>query len=544
MEQRRNRRLVDGWNFADVWETIASVAPEEPALVHGSTRRTWAEFDRRAGGVASTILTHRLGRQAKVAQYLYNCSEYMESVFAAFKAGLVPVNTNYRYVDGELVYLWDNADVGAVVFHGAFEERIERIRGSLSGVQLWLWVQDSDRSCPSWAVPYEEAAAAVETVRSVRSGDDLLLLYTGGTTGSPKGVMWRQDDLYNSFSQNAWRDPTNPDLAAVAARVEARRRPVGLPACPLMHGTGLFGAMGQLSQAGTVVTVPSTRFDVNELLDTVERERVNVLYIVGDAFAKPIASAIEAEPERWELSSLIAIISSGVMLSEATKTSLLGRSQRLRIIDALSSSEAMGAATSVSSSGGTAETATFTLGEHTRVIADDGSDVVPGSGAVGLLAVAGHQPLGYYKDPAKSAATFRDIGGQRYSVPGDYATVAADGTLTLLGRGSGCINTGGEKVFPEEVEEALKQHTEVRDAAVIGLPDDRFGEVVVALVELEDGTSIEPRSLIDHVRETLAAYKAPRTVLIVESIDRAPNGKIPYARHRERALELPSVTDC
>ena len=536
--------MTVGWTFADVWEAIADELPDAQALVHAGTKRTWSEFDRRADGVAATLLAAGLGREESVAQYLYNGNEYLESVFGAFKVGLPPVNTNYRYVEDELVYLWDNGDVGAVVFHGTFADRIAGIRDRVPRVRLWLWVDDGSGPCPDWATPYEDAATAA-TERTVapwgRSGDDLFLMYTGGTTGMPKGVMWRQDDLYNNFSETLWKDPPVADLDAVRQRIRERRRPVSLPACPLMHGTGSFNAFQALAQGGSVVTLAGRHFDVVELLDTVQRERVNVLVIVGDAFGKPILRALDAEPERWDLSSVIAVVSSGVMWSVETKEGLLRHHRRMMLVDAFSSSEAIGMGMSVAGKGETARTARFAVGERARVVTEDGRDVVPGSGEAGLVAVGGYQPVGYYKDPDKTARTFREIDGRRYSIPGDWATVEADGTLTLLGRGSQCINTGGEKVFPEEVEEVLKVHPAVADAVVVGVPDEKFGEAVVAMVEPLPGWSVEDADLIGHVKEHLAAYKAPRRVLTVATVGRAPNGKVDYRRLRDEALaRLPS----
>ncbi|HET7651548.1 MAG TPA: acyl-CoA synthetase [Acidimicrobiales bacterium] len=528
-----------GWNFADVWERIADTIPDAPALTHADTRRTWAEFDRRADGVARTLLDNGAQRQDKVAQYLYNCSEYMESVFATFKAGLAPVNTNYRYVDDELVYLWDNADVVAVVFHGTFSERIAGLRDRVPRIVTWLWVDDGAGPCPEWATPYETAAtsASERTVPAHgRSGDDLLLLYTGGTTGMPKGVMWRQDDLYNNFSLAIWHDPPAPDLDAVTARVKERIGPVDMPACPLMHGTGLFSGMQQLCQGGSVVTLTARHLDVDELLDTIERERVNVLAMVGDAFGKPILRALDADPGRWDISSLIAIVSSGVMFSIETKQGLLKHHGGMLIVDAFSSSEALGMGQSVTGRDMPTRTARFTVGERARVITDDGRDVVPGSGEIGRVAVGGFQPVGYYKDEAKSDATFKVIDGKRYSIPGDYATVEADGTLTLMGRGSVCINTGGEKVFPEEVEEVLKLHAAVRDAVVVGVPDEKFGEAIVAMVEPHPAADVDADDVIAHVKAHLASYKAPKRVVAIETIGRAPNGKVDYKRLRNEAI--------
>ncbi len=517
-------------NFADVWEQIADAFPDAQAQVQGDRRQTWREFDKRADGVAQALLDFGVEPQDKVAQYLYNCPEYIESVFASAKVSLVPVNTNYRYTDDELVYLWDNADAVAVVFHGAFTETIERIRSRVPRIRLWLWVDDGSGPCPDWAQPYEAAATSgADRVRASwgRSGDDIFMLYTGGTTGMPKGVMWPMGDLVNAYAANvggaSWQLPAAPG-------------PVGMPACPLMHGTGCFTSFIVLDLAGSVVTLQNRTFDPAELLDTVQREKVQMLAIVGDAFAKPILRELDANPGRWDLSSLFMIISSGVMWSEATKQGLLKHNPAMLLQDAFSSSEALGMGQSVSTGTGVSHTAKFTLGENTRVIKEDGSLVGPGSGDIGLLAVKGMVPAGYYKDPEKSAATFKVIDGERYSVPGDYATIEADGSLKVLGRGSVCINTGGEKVFPEEVEEAVKTHDDVLDAAVVGVPDEKWGEAITAVVVREPGSSIEEDDLIKHVKSRLAAYKAPKRVLFVESLGRSPAGKLDYTDLRERAL--------
>jgi fatty-acyl-CoA synthase len=528
------------WNFADIWETIADTIPEAPALVHADRRVTWAEMDRRADGLARTLLDAGAAEQDKVALYLYNSPEYLEAQFAAFKAGLVPVNTNYRYVEDELVYLWDNADAVAVVFHATFADRIANVRERVPRVRTWLWVDDGSGPCPDWATPYEDAAAT-DTDRVSppwgRSGDHLLMLYTGGTTGMPKGVMWRQDDLVRVLggAQNpVYKDDADLDVVRSTFTEPGMR---ALPACPQMHGTGWFTSLAALCLGGAVVTMTNRTFDVAELFDTVEREGVNATAIVGDAFAKPMLAALDANPGKWDISSLFLVTSSGVMWSEETKQGLLGHHPGMLLVDAFSSSEALGMGQSVSSAQGATRTAKFSLGENARVITDDGRDVEPGSGEIGRVAVKGITPIGYYKDPEKSAATFITIEGERYSMPGDYAMVEADGTLTLLGRGSVCINTGGEKVFPEEVEEALKTHEHVHDAVAVGVPDDKFGEAVTAVVEPVPGAEVDEAALIAHVKGRLAAYKAPKRVVVVDTIGRAPNGKVDYTRLKSQATE-------
>ena len=531
-----------GWTFADVFEVVAEQLPDAPVLVHGDRRATWAEFDQRADGVAATLLAGGSGRQDKVAHYLYNCPEYLEAMFATFKAGLVPMNTNYRYVDDELVYLWRDADVTAVVFGASFAERIDGLRHRVPLVRTWLCVPDgnSDNPCPDWALDYETAATApTPRVRPSwgRSGEDLILLYTGGTTGMPKGVMWRQHDVFCLLNPPSGVDYGEaPDLDVVRKRCVVPG-PITLPAAPLMHGTGMFYALTTLTAGGSVVTLPGRTFDPIELLDTIEREGVNRIAWVGDAFCKPVLRALDASPGQWDLSTLELIISSGVMWSEESKQALIAHNPTMAIADAFSSSEALGMGASVSTAEATPSTSQFALNEHARVVTDDGRFVVPGSGEVGRIAVSGRGvPLGYYKDPAKSALSFPVIDGVRYSVPGDYGKVESDGTLTLLGRGSVCINTAGEKVYPEEVEEALKRHPTVFDAVAVGVPDERFGQAVTAVVEPMPGCTIVEGDIVAHVRSALAGFKAPRHVVVVESINRAPNGKVDYNALRARAV--------
>jgi fatty-acyl-CoA synthase len=428
----------------------------------------------------------------------------------------------------------------AVVFHGVFTDTIERIRDRVPRVTTWLWVDDGHSLCPDWAMPYEEAAAS-HPDRVVppwgRDGDQIMMTYTGGTTGMPKGVMWRQDDLFRTLvaQLNPVYKDSEPDLELVRQSVKVAG-PVGMPACPLMHGTGLYTQLIILSVGGCSVTLTSRKLDIEEMFDTIERERVNQIAIVGDAFGKPMLKALDEHPGRWDLASLFLVASSGVMFSEPVKQGLLKHHPTMMLVDAFSSSEALGMGQSVSSGASASQTAKFTLGENTIVVTDDGRRVEPGSGEIGRVAVGGHQPIGYYKDPDKTAATFIEIDGKRYSCPGDYAMVEADGSLTLLGRGSVVINTGGEKVYPEEVEETLKTFPGVRDAVAVGVPDDKFGEVVAAVVETA-GDEVDSDELIAHVRAKLAAYKAPKHVFVVDTIGRAPNGKVDYKRLKAFAAD-------
>jgi len=534
---------MTNWNYGDVWETVADVQPTAIAVTQGSRNVTWEEFDHGADGLAQHLLDLGVVQQDKVAIYLYNCPEYLQTLFAAAKVGLVPVNTNYRYGDDELSYLWDNADAVAVVFHGAFADRIERILDRVPGVRGWIWIDDGSGPCPDWATPYDEAAkSAIGRTKAPwgRSGDDLFMLYTGGTTGMPKGVMWRQDDLFARLIISGVRQyNVEGSLDDIRATLTASPGGVTLmPACPLMHGTGGFTANTTLAEGGRVCLLESRKFDPVELLDTVERERVNGLVIVGDPFSRPLIEALNAQPGHWDLSSLMMVISSGAMWSESIKQELLAHHAGMLLVDAFSSSEALGMGVSVSGAGSAVETAKFTLGPDVKVLTEDGRQVEPGSEEIGVLALGGRNPMGYYKDEEKSDRTFKEIDGVRYSVPGDFAQVAADGTIHLLGRGSVCINSGGEKIFPEEVEEALKTHDAVGDAVVVGIPHVTYGEQIVAVVELSPGAAGTPAEaeLIEHVKDRLASYKAPRRVRTVETIGRAPNGKVDYKRHRDESI--------
>jgi fatty-acyl-CoA synthase len=522
---------MSDWNFSGVWEQAAAAFPNACATVHGDRRLTWADFDRRAGALAAALVEHGLRPGAKVAQYLPNTPEYMESFYAAIKVGLVPVNTNYRYLDDELVYLWDNADVEAVVFDGQYAEVIERVRRRVPRVRAWFHVGPAGRR-PNWAVGYEDAADrhGVPLPSVVRSEDDLVLLYTGGTTGQPKGVMWRQADLLsmvNAMDTRGLPDrATSDQIAAHFGSGGPGRRMV--VACPLMHGTGLFFALSTLSTGGCVITVPSARFDAEVLLDALEADRAQGVVIVGDAFARPMLDALDRQPDRWPLASLRAVCSSGAIWSEPVKRRLVERFPKVYLMDGLGSSEAGRIASSVTTAGEVAETAAFRALDSAAVILDDGSFAEPGSGQIGHVAISGWVPIGYYKDEAKSAQVFRQVAGRHWSIPGDLATVDADGTIRLLGRGSTCINTAGEKVFPEEVEETLKSHPTVADAAVVGVPHERFGQAIVALVEPAPGSRPDPDELTTHVKGRLAGYKAPKLISIVDSVGRGPNGKLNY----------------
>lgn len=522
------------WNLADIWEAVAEVVPRRLAQVCGSRSFTWHDFNRRSNALAADFLSAGLSQQSKVAAYLTNGPEYLETYFAGFKIAAVPVNVNYRYGPGELEYLLDNSDAEVVVFHARFAPTLESVRAKLPKVRRWYVVSDGHGE-PDWAVRYDDVAARRDCRPEPgweRSGNDLLLLYTGGTTGMPKGVMWRQDDLVRVLGGGGSPFLGLPPASGLDELKERLRAGSGLittlPACPLMHGTGQFSAFITMILGGCIATLQGSRFAPEELWSAVQENRVNTIAIVGDAFARPMLEALDAHPGRWDLSSVILINSSGVMWSEEVKQGLSRHMPSVILFDSLGSSEAVGMGANMSAGTSSAKTAEFALGEGARVIGEDDLDVKPGSGEVGVIALPGFIPVGYYKDEQKSARTFRTLDGVRYTIPGDCATVDADGAIRLLGRGSVVINTGGEKVYPEEVEEVIKKIPGVSDAVCVGVADERFGEKVCAIVESDGKAKITQEAVIRAVRGELAAYKAPRVVLFVETIGRSPAGKVDY----------------
>lgn len=536
--------MASGWNMADLWEAIAERQPDAIAVRQGRMQMSWQYLDRTAAALARSFLNAGLTHQSKVGLHLYNSSAYVAGTYAAYKAGMVPFNVNYRYAASELRHLYDNADCEAALFHASFAPAIDQIRLSL-GVKIWICVGEEGYPIPDWAVDYDVIIADTPRGSTVkgpwgRGGDDLLLLFTGGTTGLPKGVMWTQNDWMDVLSF------TPPD-AGIATRdaVEAHAdlltrpdalRPVRLTVSPLMHGAGSGGMMRALSDAGTCVLLPSRRFNAEEMWGEVERLSVNVIGIVGQAFATPMLEALDGAPGRWNLSSVEQISSTGSMWSLENKQGLLRHMPGAVLFDSFSSSEAPGMGRSESTSAAPVATAKFMIGDDTAVFSEDGRRIAPGSPEPGLVALGKGIPLGYYKDPEKTARTFPVIEGRRWCLPGDWAHVLADGSLELLGRGSVCINTGGEKVFPEEVEEVLKRHPDIRDAIVVGLPDPRFGERICAVVEWIEGRGpADLATLKAFAAQQLSDYKMPRDLVALPSVGRGPNGKADYKATRECA---------
>ena len=533
---------MGGLNIADIFETVVREVPDHPALVVRSSdpatevRFSFAELDARVNRLANALVALGIGEGDHVGCHLYDGNQYVEVTLAAYKVRAVPVNVNFRYVDEELRYLFDNADLKVVFTEPDLEERAARAAATLA------W------TCPVVVADerYEALLAAQpDTAPDVgeRSPDDRYGLWTGGTTGMPKGVMWRQEDIYMSAiggNGNALLGvPPVTNLDDVAARVRTGSPLVGtLTLCPLMHGGGFWLAFSAILDGSFSVLIRDVGFDPAFALRVIGEERVRLLMTIGDAYARPIVDVLEScEPGEYDLSSLLVYGSGGAILSPSVSQDLARLLPKTFVHDGFGASETggQGRLTGTGADGAPR----FDMDDSNVVIAEDGTVCKPGDGQVGMLATSGHIPLGYYKDEAKTAATFPVIDGVRYAVPGDLASVDADGSIVVYGRGSVSINSGGEKIFPEEVEKALKRHPAVFDATVVGTPNERFGAQVTAVVELRPEHSDNAPGLAElqeHCREHLAGYKVPRAVVFVDATVRSPSGKPDYRWAKETAL--------
>ncbi|MFA5774425.1 MAG: AMP-binding protein [Ilumatobacteraceae bacterium] len=534
---------------ATVWESISDVIGDAPAVTHGSSERSWTEYDSRAARLATAFIESGLLPDSKIGIFLYNSNEYLETQYATFKMRGVPINVNYRYLDEELYYLLENADAEALVFHSSLASRVSQIAHRLPKLRLLIQVDDVQPSEIAFgAHRYEEVIAAHEPMPRInRNEDDIYMLYTGGTTGMPKGVMYPVGALTESFIRSGYplaglAIPTAASEIAPAIKAlhEAGNAQVSIPGCPLMHGTGMWlGAMFVHFAGGSVVNLEQRSFDAHEMFSVAQRKKATNLVVVGDSFVKPMIRALDeatAANRPYDTSHVRLVISSGVMWTTEVKQQLLERIQQAVLIDAMGSTEG-GMGTSISVRGAASTTAKFVQNPATKVFLDDGREVKPGSGEIGMVAAGGSVPLGYYKDPEKSARTFRVIDGKRYSFPGDMAMVAEDGSLILLGRGSQVINTGGEKVFPEEVEEAVKRIAGVQDCLVVGIADEKFGQAVTAVVSRSSDGEVDATTIIAGVKGAIAGYKTPKRVVFVQTVPRAPNGKADYDEAKRMALD-------
>ncbi len=528
-------------NLADLFECVADHVPDAEAIVVGSRRLTYAELESRANRLAHRLTSGGIGSGDTVGLQLLNGSEYLEGMLACFKIGAIPINVNYRYVDSELRYLYNDAGLVGLVYHRAFAPAVAAARSALVDQRVVLEVDDdSAPGSPSGVEDYESALSGSSDARDhgPRSADDVYCVYTGGTTGMPKGVLWRHEDIF--FAAMGGGDPLQ--LGNVITRPEEIRdrvlQPglVALPVPPFMHASGHWLAFSTLFGGGKIVIPSHGRFDPLATWQLVGAEHVNILVIVGDAMAKPLLDAFEKVGDGLDRSSLMAIGSGGAILSPSTKERMATLLPGVMVVDAYGSSETgqLGGKTSTADPYGRP---CLQVDERTKVFDDQLVEVVPGSGAVGLLARGGRVPFGYRGDPEKSAATFVEVTGTRWALPGDLASVEDDGTIVVLGRSSTSINTGGEKVYPDEVEAALKSNPEIADVVVVGVPDDRWGERVTAVVALGGSGALDLERLRAHAAPLLASYKLPRQLVLVDAVERSPSGKPDYVWARDQALE-------
>jgi acyl-CoA synthetase (AMP-forming)/AMP-acid ligase II len=531
--------VTTSFNFADLFELMVDAVPDRLALVAGEQKRTYAELEERANRLAHHLSSAGIAPGEHVGIYAYNGVEWVEGMLALYKIRAVPVNINYRYVEHELRYLFDNSDITALIFQREFAPRVAGVLDGLPLLRHLVMADDGTGADVSGldVVDYEAVIAESSPARDFepRTGDDIHLIYTGGTTGRPKGVLWRQEDIFFSLCGgiDAYTNERVQRPEQLVERVRGGAGPMVMYAvAPLMHGAGQVATIRCVIAGDTVVITP--RFDAEEVWRISEREKVNILSITGDAMARPMADALERLHDQLDLSSVISVGSSAAIFSPVIKRQLMKLLPNALIIDSIGATETGMNGIKVASPDEAVDDShsgppTVTASADTIVIDDNYEPIEPGSGAVGRLARTGNIPLAYYKDPEKSAATFLEFEGKRYAIAGDYAKVEADGSIHLLGRGSSMINTGGEKVYPEEVEGVLKSHAGVFDALVVGVTDERWGERVAALVQPYEGK--EPPTLDelrDHCRQSIAGYKIPRQLFVVEEIVRAPSGKPDY----------------
>ncbi|MFL2710607.1 MAG: acyl-CoA synthetase [SAR86 cluster bacterium] len=533
-------------DFASVWEMISDIIPDNQALICEDEVILWKDYDIQSSKIATALSNAGLSANSKAGLYLNNSNEYLIGQNAIFKIGGVPINVNYRYVAEELIYLLDNSDSEAVFYHACYSSRIKEIADSLPNIKVWIEVADGSESHYKDALKFEELLESCDPMERIhRDPNTIYMLYTGGTTGMPKGVMYKQGEflvyLFRTLKAMGYDVPE--DINDLEQQIydfkEENSFIKSLVGCPLMHGTGMWlGAFLPLLLGGTAITSKNLGFDADQIWKQVEDTQTTNIVIVGDAFARPMLDALDRAVESgkpYDLSSVNVIISSGVMWSEEVKNGLL-KHHNMMLMDTMGSTEG-GMGSSVSNRDNPPKTAKFSLNPGVIILADDGEILEPGSDKIGMIGTSGLVPVGYFKDKAKSDKTFKEVDGVRYSFPGDYAKLEKDGSITLLGRGSNCINSAGEKIYPEEVEEAIKRNKEVFDCLVVGVDDQKFGQKVIAVVSMESDTHITQDLLVDSTRAFLAGYKLPKKIIFVDEVKRAPNGKANYKWAKEIANE-------
>jgi acyl-CoA synthetase (AMP-forming)/AMP-acid ligase II len=535
------------FNLADLFEAAVDAFGDREYLVAAGQRRTFAEMEERANRLAHFLADQGIGPGDHVGIYSLNSVEWVETAWAVFKLRAVWININYRYVKDELRYLFTNADLVALVHQAEYGPRVADLLPDLPDLRLLIGVDDgSGVPLAEGTVAFEDAMAAGSPERDFapRTNDDHYILYTGGTTGMPKGVVWRHEDVFYALGGGV--DPhTNTRVQHPGEMVEKGQggQITLLPIAPLMHGATQWSILGQSFVGNRTILVP--KFDPHEVWRLVEAERANSIMITGDAMGKPLIEALDDPGADYDLSSLLAVTSSAALFSAPVKDEFFKHLPNIVIVDAIGSSESgnngmvtMGKDNTAMKSGPTVSV----LG-NTVVFDEDLKPVEPGSGVIGKIARYGDIPVGYYNDPVKTAEVFIHVDGTRYVMPGDFATVEEDGSITLLGRGSVSINSGGEKIFPEEVESAVRSHPDVFDAIVVGAPDDRWGQRVAAIIQPRSDKQPTLEDIQNHCRDAIAGYKVPRQLHVVETIVRSPSGKPDYRWAADVVVEVPEETD-
>lgn len=526
------------FNIADLFESVVDAIGDRTALISGSARLTYKELDERANRLAHFLISRGVKPGDHIGLHLYNGNEFVEGMLAAFKVRAVPINVNYRYVAAELRYLYDNADIVATLAQDDFATTLAEIAGGLPSLKTAVFT--GPKGIAGFSSPavqgfkYDDAVQGASSERGfpARSGEDIYIIYTGGTTGAPKGVMWQHEDVFFAGLQGgSLMGPPIERPEQLADNVKQAMPLTMLPAAPFIHGAAQWGALIAFFSGGTLVLQPGKSFDAKRITQLIAEEKVTTLTLVGDAMARPIVEALEAADGACDVSSLMVLSSAGAVLSPAVKEQLKAVLPQTMVINSFGSTESghQGSAMPGSETGVEGRPSFFMDPNTNAVFDDDLRPLEPGSGKLGRLARGGRVPLGYYNDKEKTAERFVTVDGTRWVLPGDHATVEADGRITVYGRGSNCINTGGEKVFPEEVEEALKGHPEVFDALVVGVDDPRWMQRVTAVVEPRPGTQPSQVSLQEHCRKHVAGYKIPKDVILVQKVERFPSGKPDYA---------------
>ncbi|RLB52226.1 MAG: acyl-CoA synthetase [Deltaproteobacteria bacterium] len=519
------------YNLADLYEAIADATPDNMALASGDVHHTYAELDKRANRLGHYLQSRGIGAGDHIGLHLFNGHEFVEAILALFKIRAVGININYRFVGPEVRYMIDDADLKGIVTQRRFVPVINEATQGLEPLQALIVIEDGvDAIADQESIEYETALGQGSEERDFgpRSGDDLYIIYTGGTTGMPKGVMWRHEDLFFSGLQGGspGGEPVESPEQLVEQAKDGWYTVTMLPCAPFIHGAAQFTQWICHLTGGKLVLQHGPSFDAGRILSLVAEEDASTLSLVGDAMAIPLIDELKAGD--YDMSNLTVIASAGAILSPSVQAEIEELLPDVMIINSFGTSESGDLGRAARDEDSHEGRPSFYMGEDVTVLDEEGKQIEPGSGEIGMVARSGRLSLGYSAATEKTAERFREFNGKRWVVPGDFATVEEDGRITFLGRGSKCINTGGEKVFPEEVEEALKAHPDIIDALVVAVPDPRFGSKVAAVFNTRDNKHLSLDEVKEHCRKHVARYKLPRQITITETVSRMPSGKPDY----------------